>query len=113
MHRKSDMLDGKAVVKDAAPFGIQAHEFAIDQRVFYLQLSEIFPKFVEALVSVSPPRHQFALAVPDVRECSKAIVFKFEKEVRVVEWSSDKAQLGGIHPGRTHVDRMLSERSGG
>jgi hypothetical protein len=40
---------------------------------------------LKTFVRVSLPRDEFAVAIPDVRQCPKAIVFQFEKEVRIIE----------------------------
>jgi hypothetical protein len=62
---------------------------------------------LKTFVRVSLPRDEFAVAVPDVRECAKAIVFQFEQEIRVIEWSSDEAELRGVEAGWAHINMML------
>ena len=52
------------------------------------------------------------MSVPDVRQCPKAIMLQFEKEVRVVEGLANKGQLGGIHSARAHINMMQSKRGG-
>jgi hypothetical protein len=52
---------------------------------------------------------QFAIAIPDTRQRSESVVLQFEKEIRVIEWGSDKAQLGGVEAGWTHINMMRSK----
>jgi hypothetical protein len=81
----------KKFVEDAPAFRIQAHQFAVDHRVLHLQLREIVAEVLKTFVRVPLARDQFAIAIPDVRECAEAVVFQFKEEVWVVEGSSDEA----------------------
>jgi hypothetical protein len=42
----------------------------------------------------------------------EAIVLQFEKELRMVERLSEQGQLGGVHSGWAHINRMLAGRDG-
>ena len=99
-------------IEDAPAFRVQADQFAVDHRILYFQLGEIFPQALETFVRVSLPRDEFAVAIPDMRQCAEAIVLQLEKEIRVVKWSSDEAELRGVEAGWAHMDMMRQTTPG-
>jgi hypothetical protein len=83
----------KQFIENAAPFGIQAHEFAINHCVFYFKPGQMAAKLSKTLVRVSPTRNQFTLSVPNVRQRPKAIVLQFEKEIRMIERPDERGSI--------------------
>ena len=100
------------LIENAAPFGIQAHEFAINHCALYFEHGLMAAKFLKTLVRIAATRNQFAVSVPDVRQCSKSIMLQFKKEARIIEGLANKGQLGGIHSRRADINMMRSERGG-
>jgi hypothetical protein len=47
-------------------------------------------QFIEALVRISTPRDQLAVAIMDIRQGAEAIVLQFDKKIRIIERLTDQ-----------------------